>query len=52
MPAKLVSFTGQLRAPLQCGFTSTIEGNLLTQDEQWGKLKLVVHVATKVSGKA
>jgi 5-methyltetrahydropteroyltriglutamate--homocysteine methyltransferase len=26
----------------QCGFASTAEGNLLTEDEQWTKLKLVV----------
>ena len=29
----------------QCGFASTAEGNLLTEDEQWAKLKLVVDVA-------
>src|SRR5579863_3750189 len=26
----------------QCGFASTAEGNLLTEDQQWSKLKLVV----------
>jgi 5-methyltetrahydropteroyltriglutamate--homocysteine methyltransferase len=32
----------------QCGFASTMEGNLLTEDEQWRKLKLVVDTATQV----
>jgi len=34
----------------QCGFASTLEGNLLTEDEQWAKLKLVADVAAKVWG--
>ena len=32
----------------QCGFASTAEGNLLTEDEQWAKLKLVVDTARQV----
>jgi 5-methyltetrahydropteroyltriglutamate--homocysteine methyltransferase len=32
----------------QCGFASTAEGNLLSEDEQWAKLKLVVETARKV----
>lgn len=32
----------------QCGFASTAEGNLLTEDEQWAKLKLVVDTARLV----
>jgi 5-methyltetrahydropteroyltriglutamate--homocysteine methyltransferase len=36
----------------QCGFASTIEGNLLTGDEQWRKLQLVVDTARKVWGDA
>jgi 5-methyltetrahydropteroyltriglutamate--homocysteine methyltransferase len=32
----------------QCGFASTAEGNLLTEDEQWAKLKLVVDAARRV----
>jgi 5-methyltetrahydropteroyltriglutamate--homocysteine methyltransferase len=32
----------------QCGFASTMEGNLLTEDEQWAKLKLVADTAGKV----
>jgi 5-methyltetrahydropteroyltriglutamate--homocysteine methyltransferase len=34
----------------QCGFASTIEGNLLTEDDQWRKLELVVATARKVWG--
>ncbi|MGA2511544.1 MAG: cobalamin-independent methionine synthase II family protein [Candidatus Acidiferrales bacterium] len=34
----------------QCGFASTAEGNLLTEDEQWAKLKLVADTARKVWG--
>jgi 5-methyltetrahydropteroyltriglutamate--homocysteine methyltransferase len=36
----------------QCGFASTMEGNLLTEDEQWRKLKLVVDTATQEWGQA
>ena len=36
----------------QCGFASTMEGNLLTEDDQWRKLKLVVDTAAKVWGAA
>jgi 5-methyltetrahydropteroyltriglutamate--homocysteine methyltransferase len=32
----------------QCGFASTMEGNLLTEDDQWAKLKLVVDTARAV----
>jgi 5-methyltetrahydropteroyltriglutamate--homocysteine methyltransferase len=32
----------------QCGFASTMEGNMLTEDEQWAKLKLVVETARRV----
>lgn len=34
----------------QCGFASTEAGNLLTHDEQWRKLELVVDTARKVWG--
>ncbi|MGH9738335.1 MAG: cobalamin-independent methionine synthase II family protein [Candidatus Acidiferrales bacterium] len=34
----------------QCGFASTAEGNLLTEDEQWAKLKLVADTAQRVWG--
>jgi 5-methyltetrahydropteroyltriglutamate--homocysteine methyltransferase len=32
----------------QCGFASSLEGNLLTEDEQWRKLQLVTDTARKV----
>jgi 5-methyltetrahydropteroyltriglutamate--homocysteine methyltransferase len=32
----------------QCGFASTMEGNLLTEDEQWAKLRLIVETAHRV----
>ncbi len=32
----------------QCGFASTMEGNLLTEEDQWAKLRLVVDIATKI----
>ncbi|HEY3246833.1 MAG TPA: methionine synthase [bacterium] len=32
----------------QCGFASTMEGNLLTEDDQWAKLRLVVDTARQV----
>jgi 5-methyltetrahydropteroyltriglutamate--homocysteine methyltransferase len=32
----------------QCGFASSLEGNLLTEDEQWQKLQLVVETARKI----
>ena len=34
----------------QCGFASTEEGNLLSEDEQWRKLELVVRIADEVWG--
>jgi 5-methyltetrahydropteroyltriglutamate--homocysteine methyltransferase len=40
----------QLCLSPQCGFSSTVEGNLLTEDEQWAKLRLIVEVADEVWG--
>jgi 5-methyltetrahydropteroyltriglutamate--homocysteine methyltransferase len=40
----------QLCLSPQCGFSSTVEGNVLTQDEQRAKLELVVQVARDVWG--
>jgi methionine synthase II (cobalamin-independent) len=34
----------------QCGFASTMEGNLLTEDEQWAKLGLVAQTVRNVWG--
>ena len=38
----------QLCLSPQCGFASTEEGNLLTEDEQWAKLRHVVEIAEEV----
>jgi 5-methyltetrahydropteroyltriglutamate--homocysteine methyltransferase len=40
----------QLAISPQCGFASTMEGNLITEDEQWAKLQLVVETAREVWG--
>jgi len=40
----------QLAISPQCGFASTEEGNLLTEDQQWRKLELCVTVANEVWG--
>jgi 5-methyltetrahydropteroyltriglutamate--homocysteine methyltransferase len=34
----------------QCGFASTMEGNLLTEEQQWAKLRLVTETARRVWG--
>jgi 5-methyltetrahydropteroyltriglutamate--homocysteine methyltransferase len=34
----------------QCGFSSTVEGNEITEDDQWAKLRLVVETAREVWG--
>jgi len=40
----------QLALSPQCGFASTMEGNLLTEVQQWAKLKLVVDTAREIWG--
>jgi 5-methyltetrahydropteroyltriglutamate--homocysteine methyltransferase len=40
----------QLALSPQCGFASTMEGNLLTEADQWAKLQLVVDTAREVWG--
>lgn len=40
----------QLALSPQCGFASTEEGNLLTEQEQWDKLTLVKEIAQEVWG--
>ena len=40
----------QLCLSPQCGFSSTLEGNALTYDEQVAKLRLVVETAREVWG--
>jgi 5-methyltetrahydropteroyltriglutamate--homocysteine methyltransferase len=47
--AKYVSLD-QLGLSPQCGFASTEEGNVLTEDEQWAKLARIVEVADEVWG--
>ena len=36
----------------QCGFASSVEGNIITEDVQWAKLRLVVETAREVWGAA
>src|SRR5579884_3870013 len=40
----------QLCLSPQCGFASTEEGNLLAEEEQWAKLRMIVEVAEEVWG--
>jgi 5-methyltetrahydropteroyltriglutamate--homocysteine methyltransferase len=40
----------QLALSPQCGFSSTIDGNALTMDEQAAKLRLIVETARDVWG--
>jgi 5-methyltetrahydropteroyltriglutamate--homocysteine methyltransferase len=41
----------QLCLSPQCGFASTEEGNVLSEDEQWAKLRMIVETAEDVWGK-
>jgi len=41
----------QLALSPQCGFASTEEGNLLAEDEQWAKLRMIVELADEVWGR-
>jgi 5-methyltetrahydropteroyltriglutamate--homocysteine methyltransferase len=40
----------QLCLSTQCGFASTEEGNVLTEDEEWAKMERVIEVAREVWG--
>ena len=40
----------QLCLSPQCGFASSEEGNVLAEDEQWAKLRMIVEVAEEVWG--
>jgi len=40
----------QLCLSPQCGFASTEEGNILAEDEQWAKLRMIVEIAEEVWG--
>src|SRR5215813_1437066 len=41
----------QLCLSPQCGFASTEEGNVLEEEEQWAKLRMIVEVAEEVWGR-
>jgi 5-methyltetrahydropteroyltriglutamate--homocysteine methyltransferase len=41
----------QLCLSPQCGFASTEEGNTLTEEQQWAKLRMIVEVAEEIWGK-
>jgi methionine synthase II (cobalamin-independent) len=45
--SRVVPFEDLALSP-QCGFASTMEGNVLTEDEQWAKLRLVAETARRV----
>jgi 5-methyltetrahydropteroyltriglutamate--homocysteine methyltransferase len=40
----------QLCLSPQCGFSSTVEGNTLSEEQQWAKLRLIVELAEEVWG--
>ena len=41
----------QLCLSPQCGFASTEEGNVLAEDEQWAKLRMIVELADEIWGR-
>jgi 5-methyltetrahydropteroyltriglutamate--homocysteine methyltransferase len=41
----------QLCLSPQCGFASTEEGNVLSEEEQWAKLRMIVEFADEVWGR-
>ena len=49
--AKFVSLQQLCLSP-QCGFASTEEGNLLAEDEQWAKLRMIVELSEEVWGRS
>ena len=40
----------QLCLSPQCGFASSEEGNILAEEEQWAKLRMIVEIANEVWG--
>ena len=48
--SKYVSLDQLCLSP-QCGFASTEEGNVLAEDEQWAKLRMIVELAGEVWGR-
>jgi 5-methyltetrahydropteroyltriglutamate--homocysteine methyltransferase len=49
LAAKFVDLD-QLALSPQCGFASTEEGNILAEEEQWAKLRMIVEIADEVWG--
>ena len=47
--AKYISLDQLCLSP-QCGFASTEEGNVLSESEQWAKLRTIVEIAEEVWG--
>lgn len=47
--AKYMSLDNMCLSP-QCGFSSTVHGNELTEDAQWAKLELIVNTAEEIWG--
>jgi 5-methyltetrahydropteroyltriglutamate--homocysteine methyltransferase len=47
--AKFVDLDQLCLSP-QCGFASTEEGNVLAEDEEWAKLRMIVEIAEEVWG--
>jgi methionine synthase II (cobalamin-independent) len=48
--AKFVSLDQLCLSP-QCGFASTEEGNILTEEQQWAKLRMIVDLSEEVWGR-
>ena len=49
--AKFVSLEQLCLSP-QCGFASTEEANILAEDEQWAKLRMIVELSEEVWGRS
>jgi len=47
--AKFVDIDQLCLSP-QCGFASTEDGNVLAEEEQWAKLRMIVDLAKEVWG--
>jgi 5-methyltetrahydropteroyltriglutamate--homocysteine methyltransferase len=47
--AKYMPIANMCLSP-QCGFSSTVHGNEITEDNQWAKLELAVNVANQIWG--
>ena len=48
--AKYVSIDQLCLSP-QCGFASTEEGNILTEEQQWAKLRMIVELSEEIWGR-